>query len=159
MHVLIITGFVLGGTDLGIYNRPSVFKRLSKEPSVGQKLEASPHSHEMGAVLKRLGTPTKSALACLGVIRNEEHPLTMANQIEEEEVRDDDNLRSSVPSCMKRLQVVDIVKGNPLRVKKRARVLTKQPISYVLEDNIKEKEDFSSTHSPAKSINSGTSST
>ncbi|XP_074270805.1 uncharacterized protein LOC141594703 [Silene latifolia] len=126
--------------------RPSIFTRLGR-PSASTKhisvfatlgnqgeseVKISPPSlrtNKKGAIHERLGDPSKTVFSRLGAPKKnieEGRPLSISANQNEEEVRISDDLRNTIPSRMKRMQVVDIIQHEPLKVRRRVLVLTGQ---------------------------------
>ncbi|XP_074277348.1 uncharacterized protein LOC141600984 [Silene latifolia] len=90
--------------------RPSIFTRLGR-PSASTKHISAVHQND----LDRLGAPKKNS--------GKDRPLSTSATQNEEEVRVSDDLRSAIPSRMKRMQVVDIIQHEPLKARRRVLVL------------------------------------
>ncbi|XP_074277586.1 uncharacterized protein LOC141601220 [Silene latifolia] len=98
-------------------SRPSIFTRLGR-PS-------APIQHT--SVFARLGNQVFSRLGASKNNSGEGRPLSASATQNEEEVRVNDDLRSAIPSQMKRMQVVDIIQHEPLKARRRVLVLTGHP--------------------------------
>ncbi|KAH9622704.1 hypothetical protein KSS87_017576, partial [Heliosperma pusillum] len=109
----------------------SIFNRLSVQESVSKTRQSTISSHlkKKGPVLKRLGIPSGSVfnrLKDLNEFKDHKQSHGASTSQNEEEVKVSDDLRSVVPSRMKRIEVVDIVQEQPLKVKRHVVVLTNQ---------------------------------
>ncbi|XP_074300563.1 uncharacterized protein LOC141631841 [Silene latifolia] len=108
----------------------SVFARLGNQGESKVKVSTpSLRIYKKGAIHERLGGPSKIVFSRLGALKrnsSEGHPLSTSATQNEEEVRVSDDLRSGIPSRMKRMQVVDIIQHEPLKARRRVLVLTGQ---------------------------------
>ncbi|XP_074300411.1 uncharacterized protein LOC141631671 [Silene latifolia] len=85
--------------------------------------------NKKGAIHERLGGPSKTVFSRLGAPKKNSgkgYPLSTSATQNEEEVRVSDDLRSAIPSRMKRMQVVDIIQHEPLKARRRVLVLKGQ---------------------------------
>ncbi|XP_074298271.1 uncharacterized protein LOC141629114 [Silene latifolia] len=126
--------------------RPSIFTRLGRQSASTKhisvfarlgnqgesKVKVSTPSlciNKKGAIHERLGGPSKIVFSRLGAPKKNSskgRPLSTSPTQSEEEVRVSDDLRSAIPSRMKRIQVVDIIQHEPLKARRRVLVLTGQ---------------------------------
>ncbi|XP_074301299.1 uncharacterized protein LOC141632675 [Silene latifolia] len=108
----------------------SVFARLGNQGESKVKVSTpSLRINKKGAIHERLGGPSKTVFSRLGTLKRnsgEGRPLSTFATQNEEEVRVSDDLRSVIPSRMKRMQVVDIIQHEPLKARRRVLVLTGQ---------------------------------
>ncbi|XP_074265755.1 uncharacterized protein LOC141588199 [Silene latifolia] len=108
----------------------SVFARLGNQGESKVKVSTpSLRINKKGAIHERLGGPSKTVFSRLGAPKKnsgEGRPLSTFATQNKEEVRVSDDLRSVIPSRMKRMQVVDIIQHEPLKARRRVLVLTGQ---------------------------------
>ncbi|XP_074313671.1 uncharacterized protein LOC141648860 [Silene latifolia] len=108
----------------------SVFTRLGNQGESKVKVSTlSLRTNKKGAIHERLGGPSKTVFSRLGAPKKnsgEGRPLSTSTTQNKEEVRVSDDLRSAIPSRMKRMQVVDIIQHEPLKARRRVLVLTGQ---------------------------------
>ncbi|XP_074277874.1 uncharacterized protein LOC141601485 [Silene latifolia] len=89
--------------------------------------EAEKNEIKKGALSDRLGVRSNTVFTHLEASNNDSgKTLLCSTSVEEndEEVSISDDLRSAIPSRMKRLQVVDIIQHEPLKARRRVLVLT-----------------------------------
>ncbi|XP_074278402.1 uncharacterized protein LOC141601993 [Silene latifolia] len=109
----------------------SVFTRLGNQGESKVKVSTlSLRTNKKSEIHERLGGPSKTVFSRLGAPKKnsgEGRPLSNSTTPNEEEVKVSDDLRSAIPSRMKRMQVVDIIQHEPLKARRRVLVLTGQP--------------------------------
>ncbi|XP_074299903.1 uncharacterized protein LOC141631081 [Silene latifolia] len=98
--------------------RPSIFTRLGRSSASTKHISVFSRLGNQGEIFSRLGALKRNS--------GEGRPLSTSATQNEEEVRVSDDLRSAIPSRMKRMQVVDIIHHEPLKAKRRVLVLTGQ---------------------------------
>ncbi|XP_074314028.1 uncharacterized protein LOC141649233 [Silene latifolia] len=121
-------------TKLGRPSAPikhtSVFARLGNQDESEVKTSTpSLHTSKKCTIHDRLGASSKTVFSRLGAPKNnidEGRPLSTSAKQNEEEVRVSDDMRSAIPSRMKRMQVVDIIQHESLKARRRVLVLTGQ---------------------------------
>ncbi|XP_074315668.1 uncharacterized protein LOC141651875 [Silene latifolia] len=132
-------------------NRPSVFTRLDKRGTNEFKSSTPPPcTRKKGALSDRLGVRSNTVFTHLGASNNDSgKTLLCSTSVEEndEEVNISDDLRSAIPSRMKRLQVVDIIQHEPLKARRRVLVLT-----GLSSNNVEESKPPSSHSRAAKDL-------
>ncbi|XP_074298547.1 uncharacterized protein LOC141629445 [Silene latifolia] len=95
--------------------RPSIFTRLGRPSASTKHISVFARLSNQGESKVKVSTPSLR--------------INKKGAIHErlgEEVRVSDDLRSAIPSCMKRTQVVNIIQHEPLKARRRVLVLTGQ---------------------------------
>ncbi|XP_074266516.1 uncharacterized protein LOC141589791 [Silene latifolia] len=132
-------------------NRPSVLARLDKRGASKVKSSTPPPcTSKKGALSNRLGVRSNTVFTRLGASNNDSGKTFLCStSVEEndEEVSINDDLRSAIPSRMKRLQVVDIIQHEPLKARRRVLVLT-----GLSSNNVEESKPPSSHSRDAKDL-------
>ncbi|XP_074313449.1 uncharacterized protein LOC141648620 [Silene latifolia] len=142
-------GHSLSQQEIPLRNRFSIFKRLGVQNNATCACQSSTSSHlkKKGSVLKHLGVSSRSVFDRLKDPKGiEDHKQShQASASNKEEVKVSNDLRSVVPSRMKRIEVVDIVQAQPFKVKRHVVVLTNQKKSSSFQEKRKSRLGEAST--------------
>ncbi|KAH9621582.1 hypothetical protein KSS87_002730 [Heliosperma pusillum] len=141
---------------LPLNNRQSVFKRLGLHGRRTVTLVIPSHPNEETLMLQPLISPTNRVLKRLGVSikthRSKHQHIASANQ-EIKEVEDSIDVKSLIPSSMKRMEILAIIQVEPLKVKRQVVVLMNQQKPSKLYKGENNEEIVALFHAKSKASN------
>ncbi|KAI5338030.1 hypothetical protein L3X38_017301 [Prunus dulcis] len=119
-------------------SRPSVFKRISRHKNQ-RGIQSAPHR----SALERLGVPSQSS---------EEKSQRELESGVHVDLKEDNEIRSLIPSRMKRHSTLNVTSGDQLKVKRRTIIQTRKALSQQNESDDEEVEILAVHHVTIKEL-------